>query len=167
MLWQFPGEHWRTQPYIHKHVSILPYTPLPSRLLYIEQSPCAVQLVIHVKYSSVYLCIPNSLNHPFPQQKDSQTQRTNMVAGVEGRMQESKNPLSSLSEILNLFSYPHFLLSLLGCLFIIFISLILFLRFTLNVVCTYNLLIHSFTLLLVFHYINTTWPIYSFILVKE
>lgn len=89
-----------------------------------------------------------------------------MVAGSGREGCRESKPLSSLSEILNLFSYPHFLLSLLGCLFI-FISVILFLRFTLNVVCTYNSLIHSFTLLLVFHYINTTWSIYSFILVKE
>lgn len=51
------------------------------------------------------------------------------------------------------------------CLFI-FISVILFLRFTLDIVCTYNSLIHSFTLLLVFHYINTS-SIYSLTLVKE
>ena len=57
---------------VHIHVSILPPTPLTSRLPYnIEQSfPVLYLLIIHLKYSSVYVLIPNSLiilsPHPFP-----------------------------------------------------------------------------------------------------
>ena len=61
---------------IHIHVSILPQTPLQSRLLLnIEQSSLCYTvsralLVIHFKYSSVYMSNPNSLTipslHPFP-----------------------------------------------------------------------------------------------------
>ena len=60
-----------TQPYIYIHVSILPRSPLPSRLLCnIEQSslghavgPC---WVTHLKYSSVYTSLPKSLDIPSP-----------------------------------------------------------------------------------------------------
>ena len=56
------------------HVCILPHTPLPSRLpCNTEQSstrcPCWYSmslLVIHLKYSSVYMSIPNSLTIPSP-----------------------------------------------------------------------------------------------------
>ena len=56
---------------IHIHVSILPQTPLPSRLpCNIEESSrCCTSrtlLVIHFRYSSVYMLIPNSLTVPFP-----------------------------------------------------------------------------------------------------
>ena len=51
---------------IHKHVSILPQTPLPSRLSYNteQRSMCCSRslLVIHFKYSSIYK-LPN---YPFP-----------------------------------------------------------------------------------------------------
>ena len=57
---------------IHIHVSILLQMPLPSRLPHdIEQSPmCYTKgptlLVIHFKYSTVYMFIPNSLTFPSP-----------------------------------------------------------------------------------------------------
>ena len=164
------------QPYIHKHVSILPQTPLPSRLPYnIEQSslcwtvvPCAIQLVIHVKYSSVYLCIPNSPTAPSPQHKRLTDSENKLMVAGSGREGCGKSiPLSSFSEILHLFSYPHLFLSLFGCLFTYFHLSNLIPEIHLDIVGTYNSLIHSFPLLLVFHYINTTWSIYSFLLVKE
>ena len=49
------GEQWRDSA-IHTDVSILPQTPLPSRLPH-DTDPCATQwalLVIHFEYSSVY-----------------------------------------------------------------------------------------------------------------
>ena len=53
---------------IHIHISIVPQTPLPSRLpCNIEQSSmCYGILVMHLKYSSVYMPIPNSLTIPAP-----------------------------------------------------------------------------------------------------
>ena len=49
----------------HTQVSILPQSPLPSRLLqFIEQSPCAIHrtsLVTRFKYSNVPMSIPNEL----------------------------------------------------------------------------------------------------------
>ena len=79
-----------------------------------------------------------------------------MVAG-SGREGCGKSiPLSSFSEILHLFSYPHLFLSLFGCLFTYFHLSNLIPEIHLDIVGTYNSLIHSFPLLLVFHYINTT-----------
>ena len=52
---------------IYIHVSILPQTCLPSRLPHnIEQSSlcCRTLLVIHFKYTSVYMLVPNSLTIP-------------------------------------------------------------------------------------------------------
>ena len=146
-----------TQPYIHKHVSILPKLPShPGCCITLSGVPCAVQLVIHVKYSRVYLCIPNSLTIPSPQQKRlTDSENRHGCWEWEGRMQGKQTPFFTLRDI-ELVFLPTFPLKLFG-LFIylfIFISVILFLRFTLNVVCTYNSLIHSFTLLLVFHYIK-------------
>ena len=56
---------------IHIHVSILPQTPLPSRLSRnIEQSSMSYTsrtlLLIHFKCSSVYMSISNSLTIPSP-----------------------------------------------------------------------------------------------------
>ena len=51
----------------HTHVSILPHTPLPSRLPHnMEQRFLCIMslLVTHFKYSSVHLSIPNSLTIP-------------------------------------------------------------------------------------------------------
>ena len=47
------------------HTSIVPQSPLPSRLPHnMEHGTCAIQyiLVFHYKYSSVYMPIPNSLS---------------------------------------------------------------------------------------------------------
>ena len=56
---------------IGMHVSILPQTLLPSSLPHnIEQSSWVhgrSLLVIHFKYSSVYMSIPNTLTIPSPQ----------------------------------------------------------------------------------------------------
>ena len=56
---------------INIHVSILPQTPLPSRLPHsIEQSSMCLYsrslLIVHLKYNNVYLSIPNSLTIPSP-----------------------------------------------------------------------------------------------------
>ena len=149
-----------------------PFSPkfpsLPGCHITLSRVPCAIQLVIHVKYSSAYLSIPNSLTIPSPQQKKNHRLREQTYCCWEGEERvRGKHTLSSFSEILNLFSYPHFLLSLFGCLFIYFHLSNLIPEITLDIVCTYNSLIHSFTLLLVFHYINTIWSIYSLTLVKE
>ena len=64
-----------TQPYIYMdewiYVSILPEIPLPSRLPHNTEFPVLYTrslLVIHFKYGSVYMLIPNSLTIPSPQQ---------------------------------------------------------------------------------------------------
>ena len=54
---------------IHTRVSILPQTPLPSRLPHNIEQELSVPysrslLLMHFKYSSVYLSIPNSLTIP-------------------------------------------------------------------------------------------------------
>ena len=66
------GEQQRDS-FIHIRVSILPQTPLPSRLPHnIEESfmfhvlYSRSLLVIHSKYSSMYMSIPNSLTISYP-----------------------------------------------------------------------------------------------------
>ena len=60
------GEEWRDSA-IHIHVSILPKPPLPSELAHnIEQFHVLYNralLVIHFKYSSVYMTFPKSLTN--------------------------------------------------------------------------------------------------------
>ena len=56
---------------IYRHVSILPQTPLPSRLPYGAEFHVLLSgslLVAHFKYSGVYMTIPNSLTIPSAQQ---------------------------------------------------------------------------------------------------
>ena len=64
------GEPWRDSA-VHIHVSILPQSPLPSRLarkLWVEFHVLYNRslLVIHFEYSIVYMTFPNSLNVPPP-----------------------------------------------------------------------------------------------------
>ena len=64
------GEQWRDSA-IHIHVSILPQTPLLSRLAHNSWAEFHVLcnrslLVIHFKCSSVYMTFPKSLTIPFP-----------------------------------------------------------------------------------------------------
>ena len=54
---------------IYIHVSILPQTPLPSRLpITLNGAPCAIHsrslLLSHFKHSSVYMLMPNALTIP-------------------------------------------------------------------------------------------------------
>ena len=56
------GEQQRDSA-IHMHVSILPQTPLPSRRPHTQHSSLCNSrslLIIHFKYSSVYMSTPNS-----------------------------------------------------------------------------------------------------------
>ena len=67
------AEQWRDSAI---HICILSQTPLhPSYYITLSRVPCAIQfLVIHFKYSSMYMSIPNALTSPIPHPSPQQPQ---------------------------------------------------------------------------------------------